>query len=161
MPAPPLLGTEIMAIPVGDDVDLELRLESVVEGVLVSGTVTAVALGECGRCLEPLEITLDLDLQELYTYTEDGKGRPRVEVSDDDEDTRRLEGDLLDLEPAVRDAVVLALPMAPVCRQDCEGLCAGCGEPLAELPEDHEHGVVDPRWAALSALQEPGAVPEH
>ena len=161
MPAPLLLGTEVIAIPAGDDVELELRLESVVEGVLVSGTVSAVAVGECGRCLEPLEIELDLDLQELYTYSEDGKGRPRVEVSDDDEETRRLEGDLLDLEPAVRDAVVLALPMAPVCRQDCEGLCAGCGEPLADLPAGHAHEVADPRWAALAALQEPGASPEH
>ena len=156
VPAPELLGIEVIAVPEGADVELDLRLESVVDGVLVSGEVRALAVGECGRCLEPVEQELVVDLTELYSYVEDGKGRPREELDTDDEDTRRLEGDLLDLEPALRDAVVLALPMTPVCRPDCEGLCVGCGEPLADLPADHSHDETDPRWSALGALTEPG-----
>ena len=153
--APERLGIDVIEVPEGAEVELDLRLESVVDGVLVSGEVSAVAVGECGRCLEPVEIDLSVDIQELYAYPEDGRGRPRPEVADDEDEVRTLEGDLLDLEPAVRDAVVLALPMTPVCRPDCEGLCVGCGEPLADLPADHSHPDSDPRWSALAALQDP------
>ena len=62
-----------------------------------------------------------------------------------------LEGDLIDLEPVLRDAVVLALPLRPLCRDDCPGLCAECGARLADDP-DHGHETVDPRWAALQGL---------
>lgn len=144
-PAPEGLGGELIGVPTGTDVDLDLRLESVMEGVLVSGVATMPLTGECGRCLEPVSDELAVDLQELYAYPDSDSG-------DDDEDLARMEGDLLDLEPALRDAVVLALPLTPLCRPDCGGLCTECGERLDDLPEDHGHAAPDPRWAALHEL---------
>jgi uncharacterized protein len=118
--------------------------------VLVSGVATMPLAGECGRCLEPVSDTLTVDLQELFAYPDSGPGSAAGE--DDDEDLARMEGDLLDLEPVLRDAVVLALPLTPLCRPDCAGLCADCGERLDDLPEDHGHGATDIRWAALQKL---------
>lgn len=140
VPAPAQLRVELIGVPEGAAVDLELRLEAVMDGVLVSGTVTAPAIGECGRCLEPVRSEVEADLQELYAY-------PDSLVEDDE--VNRLEGDLLDLEPALRDAVVLALPLTPLCRADCPGLCAVCGQHLAGLPPGHAHEQVDPRWSVL------------
>src|ERR687889_2195137 len=145
-PAPGDLRVELMGVPAGTEIDLDLRLESVMEGVLVSGTATAPLTGECGRCLEPVSDTLTVDLQELFAYTDS---------DDQDEDVSRMEGDLLDLEPALRDAVVLALPLTPLCREDCSGLCADCGERLDDLPPDHTHEVTDTRWAALQSALDP------
>jgi uncharacterized protein len=146
-PAPDDLGVELIGVPAGSEIDLDLRLESVMEGVLVSGTATAALTGECGRCLEPVVDTLTVDLQELFAYPES-----TTDETADDEETARMEGDLLDLEPALRDAVVLALPLTPLCREDCAGLCAECGERLDDLPEDHTHEAPDARWSALEAL---------
>ena len=146
VPAPADLGIEVIRVPEGSEVDLRLLLESVVEGVLVSGAVGVLAVGECARCLDPLERELEVTLQELWAYPGHG-----------DEDTRSVVDDgLIDLEPALRDAVVLALPLAPLCRPDCPGLCSVCGVHLAEEP-DHQHAEVDPRWAALAALREIGS----
>ena len=147
VPAPTELGTAVIGVPAGSDVQLELMLEAVIEGVLVSGTARAAAVGECSRCLDPLVRDIEVDLQELYEHPDDDR-RP---VADPDDELPRLEGDLLDLEPTLRDAVVLALPLAPVCRDDCPGLCPDCGARLADDP-DHHHDDVDPRWAALAGL---------
>ena len=147
--APAELGIEILGVPEGSTVDFDLRLEAVMEGVLVSGTAQAVLTGECARCLEPIEDTLTVDLQELFVYDDrhhDHRG------DDEDDDVSRLEDDLLDLEPLLRDAVVLALPFQPLCRDDCPGLCTECGARLADDP-DHGHGdPIDPRWAVLGDL---------
>jgi len=147
VPAPAHVGVDVLGVPDGSPLELDLRLESVVEGVLVSGTVRATATGECVRCLDPVSIPLVVDLQELYAH-------PGHEQAPDDDDTEPLpgmDGDLIDLEPAVRDAVVLALPLQPLCRDDCPGLCATCGARLADDP-DHGHEVSDPRWSALKDL---------
>ncbi|HEX5497149.1 MAG TPA: YceD family protein [Mycobacteriales bacterium] len=135
----------MIGVPEGAPLDLDLRLEAVTEGVLVSGTVTAPVAGDCGRCLEPVTDEVVVTVQELYAYpdsTTDGTASAG-EVS-------RLVADLVDLEPVVRDATVLGLPLTPVCREDCRGLCAMCGERLDELPGDHSHQRIDPRWAALA-----------
>jgi uncharacterized protein len=145
VPAPEGLGGELIGVPPGATLDLDLRLESVMEGVLVSGTATVPLAGECGRCLEPVSDTLTVELQELYAY-------PDRDTAADDEDLARMEGDLLDLEPVLRDAVVLALPLTPLCDEACGGLCAECGERLDDLPADHAHSAPDPRWAALQQL---------
>lgn len=145
-PAPEDLGGELIGVPAGAEIDLDLRLESVMEGVLVSGTATAPLSGECGRCLETVSSTLTVDLQELFAYVETEAG------PSEDEEISLMEGDLLDLEPILRDAVVLALPLTPLCQDDCAGLCAECGERLDDLPQDHSHGAPDPRWAALQEL---------
>jgi uncharacterized protein len=142
--APEGLGLGLIGVPKGADLVLDLRLESVSEGVLVSGTVTAEAEGECGRCLRPISATVEVAIQELYAYEDS----TTVETTDEDE-VGRLQGDLIDLEPATRDAVVLALPNHPLCREDCPGLCPECGVRLDDLPADHGHQQVDPRWAAL------------
>ncbi|MEO3977280.1 DUF177 domain-containing protein [Streptomyces sp. CAU 1734] len=152
------LGVEgVIVVPQGADVQLKLRLESVMEGVLVTGTARAVAEGECVRCLEPLRQDVAADFQEMFTYPDaDDRNRGRnAEPGDDaeDEDTLHLEDGLFDLEPVLRDAVVLALPMQPVCREDCAGLCAQCGIRLDDEP-DHHHDAVDIRWAALQGLVE-------
>ena len=145
-PAPEQLGMDMIRVPVGADLDLDLRLESVMEGVLVSGLVAAPLSGECGRCLEPVASSIEVELQELYAY-------PESEASDDE--VSRLVGDLLDLEPALRDAVVLALPLTPLCEDDCPGLCVECGARLAEVDCGHSQAAIDPRWAALADLTDP------
>jgi uncharacterized protein len=144
VPAPADWRVELIGVPEGAEVGLHLRLESVMEGVLVSGDVDVPVVGSCARCLEPIEDRLSLDVQELFAY----EGSTTEETSEEDE-VRRVEGDFLDLEPLVRDAVVLSLPLAPVCTEDCAGLCVDCGERLDDLPPDHSHEVLDPRWAAL------------
>jgi DUF177 domain-containing protein len=146
--APAELGIEVLAVPEGSPVHLDLRLEAVMEGVLVTGTAEADLEGECVRCLESIEDTLHVDLQELFVYDE--ANNPVAD--DEDSDVSRLEGDLLDLEPVLRDTVVLALPFQPLCRDDCPGLCIECGARLADDPEHAHEDPVDPRWAALSGL---------
>lgn len=145
VPAPDHLGTEVVRVPSGSDLELQLRLEAVMEGVLVSGTVRGRTAGQCVRCLDDVERELEVELQELYTYP------GRTPEGEDDDDLRELEGDLVDLEPVVRDAVVLALPFQPVCSDDCPGLCSECGARLADDP-GHRHETLDPRWAALQGL---------
>jgi uncharacterized protein len=143
VPAPEDLGIELIGVPAGSPVEVELRLEAVMEGVLASGRAWVTLSGECARCLEPLEDDLEVTLQELYVYPE----------SDAEEDeASRLEGELLDLEPVLRDAVVLALPFRPVCTQDCPGLCLECGARLQDDPGHAHEESIDPRWAALSTL---------
>jgi uncharacterized protein len=146
-PAPEDLGIELIGVPAGAEIELDLRLESVMEGVLVSGEAVVPLAGECARCLEPVGNTLTVDLQELFAYPSS-----TTDATGDDDETARMEGDLLDLEPVLRDAVVLALPLTPLCDPDCSGLCAECGERLDDLPDDHAHEAADPRWTALQGL---------
>jgi uncharacterized protein len=134
------LGMDVIGIPAGDQVSLDLRLESVVEGVLVSGTASAPVTGQCARCLDPLVDSLEVGLTELFAYpdsTTDGS-------TDPDEVSRVVDG-LVDLEPVVRDALLLALPQAPLCSENCPGLCPECGIRWAELGTDHRHETIDPR----------------
>lgn len=147
VPAPADLGLELISVPQGADLHLDLRLESVTEGVLATGTVTVPVTGECGRCLREIGDTLTVTFQELYAYEDS-----TTDETTEEDEVGRLQGELLDLEPALRDAVVLALPANPLCRTDCPGLCSECGEPWDELPAGHSHRQVDPRWAALSNL---------
>ncbi len=115
------------------------------EGVLVTGTAEAGLVGECARCLEEIRDEIVADFQELFVYEE----------SDAEEDeASRLEGDLLDLEPLLRDAVVLTLPFQPLCQDDCPGLCIECGARLADDPGHQHDEPIDPRWAALQGLAE-------
>ncbi|MEU7555615.1 DUF177 domain-containing protein [Streptomyces sp. NPDC044571] len=156
IPAPADLGLAgVIGVPEGAPLKLELRLESVMEGVLVTGTVRAAAEGECVRCLEAVERKLDADFQEMFSYPDaDDRSRAHAEPADDaedDEDRLFLEDGLFDLEPVLRDAVVLALPLQPVCREDCLGLCPECGVSLNDDP-DHHHDALDIRWAALQEL---------
>jgi uncharacterized protein len=132
-------------VPEGAELELAVQLEAVTEGVLVTVTTDVPVTGECARCLEPIEQQVDVHCQELFGYSAD--------VGPDAADGYSLDGDLLDLEPALRDAVVLALPLAPLCRDDCPGLCVECGVQLAKAGPEHSHGpAIDPRWAGLQDL---------
>jgi uncharacterized protein len=146
VPAPEGLGTEVVGVPAGNDLELELRLEAVMEGVLVTGKVRATAVGECARCLDSVTLDVVADLMELFAYPD----RDR-EADETDDDVRELDGDYIVLEDAVRDAVVPALPFQPVCRADCPGLCSECGARLADDPT-HVHESLDTRWAALQGI---------
>lgn len=161
--APERIGTDVIGIPAGRQVDIDLRIESVVEGVLATGTATATASGVCVRCLDEVHEDLEVSFQELFAYPERAAhhhkagGRPARDDAETDEDEQyELDGDLMDLEEVVRDAVVTALPFQPVCRDDCPGLCSECGARLADDP-DHHHDVIDPRWSALANL---GSAPQ-
>ncbi|GAA3806383.1 YceD family protein [Nocardioides panacisoli] len=155
VPAPADLGIEVLHVPEGAPVDLDLRLEAVMEGVLVTGTAEAVAEGECARCLEPIRDELEVTFQELYVYDDSRevlRSKQGIDEGIDDQDTSLLQDDLLDLEPVLRDAVVLALPFQPLCRDDCPGLCPECGARLADDPDHAHEAAIDPRWAALTEL---------
>jgi uncharacterized protein len=146
-PAPADLGIEVLRVPEGSPVDIDLRLEAVMEGVLVTGTASAGLEGECVRCLEPIRDGVEVDLQELFVYEESDTAS-----EEEDSGASRLEGDLLDLEPLLRDAVVLSLPFQPLCQDDCPGLCTECGARLADDPGHQHDEPIDPRWAALVEL---------
>ena len=146
VPAPADLGIEVLGVPEGSPVELDLRLEAVMEGVLVTGTARAALEGECARCLEPISDEIEVRFQELFVYDDRG-------VDPDEElEVSTLQDDLVDLEPLLRDAVVLALPFQPLCQDDCPGLCTECGARLADDPDHRHDEPVDPRWAALQDL---------
>jgi len=147
VPAPADLGIEVLKVPEGSPIEFDLRLEAVMEGVLVTGTAKAVLDGECARCLEDIHDETVADFQELFAYEESDT----VATGGDDE-ASRLEGELLDLEPLLRDVVVLTLPFRPLCRDDCPGLCAECGARLADDPGHQHDEAIDPRWSALTGL---------
>lgn len=144
VPAPSGFGLELVGVPAGAQLQLDLRLESVIEGVLITGTVSAPVVGECARCLGAVTDEVVADVQELFAYPDS-----ITEETTSEDEVSRLDGDYLNLEPVVRDALVLALPLIPLCREDCLGLCPTCGERRDELPPDHAHDQVDLRWAAL------------
>lgn len=153
-------GVDLISVPAGELIEVDARLESVTEGILLSADVYAVAQGECIRCLDPLEIVIERKIQELYNYeptNERGKKRKRTteDLTTQDLEVAEefiMEGDILDLERPIRDAIVLSLPTNPVCSQDCLGLCPDCGGKWADLPEEHAHEVIDARWASLGSL---------
>jgi uncharacterized protein len=134
-------------VPPSSPIQLDLRLESAVEGVLVTGTAVVEVRGECVRCLREISDTQEVDVQELYVY-------PGSEATEDE--ASRLEGDLLDLEPLLRDDVVLELPFQPLCRPDCKGLCPQCGADLNSQPDHTHEAAVDPRWEKLRRLEADG-----
>jgi uncharacterized protein len=144
--APGHMGVELARIPAGADLELEVQLEGVTEGVLVTATVTGPLAGECARCLEPFTSAVKVRFQELFVLPE------RAAAGDPDEEAEsyRLDGSgLLDLEPALRDAVVLELPLSPLCEDGCQGLCSECGVRLAEAEPGHGHEQRSASWDAL------------
>jgi uncharacterized protein len=143
---PTRLGLDSIWVPPGAAVELDVRLESVTEGVYLSGTAQAPLAGECVRCLDPLTDEIVVELGELFAYPDSVTD----ETTDADE-LPRVVDEHVDTEQTVRDALVLALPLVPLCRPDCPGLCPDCGEKWADLPPEHGHETLDPRWAALHA----------
>lgn len=143
-------GLEMIAIPSGREIDLSVTATSVDEGVLIRGRVRSHADGECSRCLDRVEMDIDQGFDELYEYESKAAA-----LSDEDVETDQIlivVEDQVDLEIPVRDAVVLALPVNPLCEPDCLGLCSICGLPFRELEPDHGHEERDPRWGPLADL---------
>jgi len=141
--APEHLGEGMVSVREGGELDIDLKLESLHEGILASGTVLATAEGECARCLAPVTIPLDVEFAELFAYPADEPFE------------HQLEGDQLDLEPVVRDAIVLALPFRPECVGGCEDL--DLGPDIRLITEDaQQEEPADPRWAALEGFTASG-----
>lgn len=130
------------------DLLLDLRVESVVEGVLATGRLSGSLVGECVRCLDPVEVEVDADFQELFYYDLQDL------TAEEAQEAQLVVEELISVTELVHDALLLELPLQPLCDEDCPGLCAECGARLADDP-DHRHDSVDPRWAALSALTLP------
>lgn len=147
VPAPKDFGNALIGAEEGSDIELNIRLESVVDGILVTGTATVDVRGECSLCLDPVEEEVSTDLQELFVFEK----TPQGESEDEADEQYAVEDDLIDLEPALRDAVILQLPFQPICRESCQGLCSDCGIRLEEDP-GHHHEVLDPRWDALAGI---------
>jgi len=145
-PIPELAVTD-SRVPEGSDVDVDVVLESMLGGVVVAGTVSAVWEGECRRCLEPANGRLVAQVREIFSDD------PEPELG------YALTPDWLDLEPLAHDACILELPLAPLCGLDCLGLCPGCG-----ANRNYETCTctekTDPRWAALAGLGANEAEPE-
>jgi uncharacterized protein len=155
--APERIGVPLIGVPQGGVIEADIRVESVTEGVLLSADIYAVAHGECIRCLDPVEEIVERKIQELYRYepTND-RGRKKrsdeVDIDLEDEDELQMDGDLMNLEIPIIDAIILALPVNPLCDDECMGLCPQCGEKWETLPDGHEHEEVDARWAGLAPL---------
>lgn len=152
---PEKIGLDLIAVAVGAVIEVDARLESVAEGILLSADIYAVATGECTRCLDPVEIVIEKRIQELYLYQQKIERKGRAPVGDDLEleDELVMDGDVMDLQGPIRDKIVLSLPTNPLCSQECKGLCPDCGGKWAELSPDHAHKIIDARWASLTALE--------
>lgn len=145
---PDRIGEGIAKLEQGSALEVDVRLEVLHDGILATGTARGAMTAECVRCLDPIDEDLEVEFTELFAYARDEAFE--YEVHDD----------TVDLEPPIRDAVVLALPFQPVCTPDCLGLDPATGEKLTEpLPEPDED--VDPRWAALEQLARPSDGPEE
>jgi uncharacterized protein len=139
------------AVPPDAEVVVDVDLEVVDGGVVATGRVTSRWVGECRRCLRPVGGPLVAEVREVFERA------PRLREGDlvdaDEAETYPLTGDTLDLAPLARDALLLELPLAPLCRDDCAGLCPTCGADLTEAPCDCDQTAVNPVWAALDALR--------
>ena len=148
VPAPPGLGTAVIGTPEGSPVAVDATLTVLADGVLVRATADLHVHGECVRCLQDLDEDRTVRLEELYHLPHGAAAKE----DEEDQDVLLLGETTLDLEPALRDALVGDLPFRPLCRPDCRGLCPRCGERLDDLPLGHHHQDRDPRWSALASL---------
>jgi uncharacterized protein len=146
VPSPSRIGAELIAIEPGAPLELDLRVESVSEGVLVTGTVAAPTAGECARCLAAMQGRVEVVLTELFAYPQS-----TTEATTEEGEVGHVVDNTIDLEQPIIDAVGLDLPFSPVCQPDCPGLCPECGVQLAAEP-GHHHDRIDPRWAKLAQM---------
>lgn len=128
-------------VPEAAPIEVAVHLQAVNEGIVAKGVVRAPWVGECRRCLQPVRRMLDAELVEVF------------EDEPVEGETRKLDHDRVDLEPVAREAVLLELPMAPLCKDDCAGLCPECGADRNTVDCGHELVVHDDRWAALDELE--------
>jgi uncharacterized protein len=151
VPSPSRIGLDLIGVDQDAPLRLDLRIESVSEGALVTGTVSAPTSGECVRCLTPITGDVEIDLTELFAYPDSATD----ETTESDEIGRvgsSGQPDTVDLEQPIIDAIGLALPFSPLCGPNCPGLCPQCGVALATAEAGHHHEQIDPRWAKLTDL---------
>ncbi|MGB8402747.1 MAG: DUF177 domain-containing protein [Mycobacterium sp.] len=146
VPSPSRIGLELLAIEAGAPLTLDLQLQSVSEGVLVTGSVSGPTVGECSRCLAPISGDVEISLTELFAYPDSA-----TEATTEEDEVGHVVDDFVNLEQSVVDEIAMTLPFSPVCTPDCPGLCPDCGVRLAETA-DHHHDKIDPRWAKLAAM---------
>lgn len=138
-PAPEDFQVGIMQVPEGSPIKVTGLLESVIEGIYVSGEITAHFVGDCSRCLSEISFTANEFFAELYAYNQQ-------------DDELALDGESLDLELVIRDTLLAGIPINPLCKPDCLGLCVECGANLNDDP-DHQHDApIDPRWSGLESF---------
>jgi uncharacterized protein len=135
------MGQGAATVEAGKVLQLELRLESIHEGILATGEVATTATALCSRCLEPLELKVEVDFQELFAY------------SLEQEDDFLIQDEKINLEQAITDVVVLSLPFKPVCSEDCLGLCSECGLNLSQDPNHVHEASIDSRWSELESFR--------
>jgi uncharacterized protein len=135
------MGQGAATVEPGQVLQLELRLESIHEGILATGEVVTTATALCSRCLEPLELKVEVDFQELFAY------------SLEQEDDFLIQDEKINLEQAITDVVVLSLPFKPVCSEDCLGLCSECGLNLSQDPNHVHEASIDSRWSELESFR--------
>jgi uncharacterized protein len=142
-----------------DPIEGRLRLARTNRGILVRADLTTALEAECSRCLRSIEVPLELHIDEEALPSIDLESGLPLDATAEPDVVRLTDHHELELEPLVRDAIDLAEPIAPVCRPDCPGLCAVCGEPLDDGPHDHPEDDVDPRLEGLRGFRvdgEPG-----
>lgn len=150
--APDDLKTAVMEVPEGTDIPVDITVRSLVDGVLFQANATVQIQAECVRCLDPIELSKDIEVSEMF-FTPEAIARMREEHGDEGvEDLEMLEGDEIALEPLLRDNIVTSFPYQPLCTPDCQGLCDVCGEKWENLPDDHKHELLDPRFAKLAGF---------
>ncbi|PJM74323.1 DNA-binding protein [Bifidobacterium primatium] len=164
-PAPSGIGDEVISIKEGAPVHVCGSFDSIVDGLVLTASVTAPVTAECSRCLKPLNANHTITVTAFFPYAPDvhdqrrkgGHGEEEVDIiagEEEGDDTYPLAGNntFADIEALLRDNLVESLPLKPLCRPDCQGLCPQCGEDLNEHP-DHHHEVSDIRWSALESLK--------
>ncbi len=154
-------STGVAQLPEGTHVPLSLSLTTVDDGVLVQIRSRGELEGECVRCLDPVVIPWEVDTSDVFFEAEKAA---LFEVEDDvdmegqpQDEPRAIRNDTIDLEPLLRDVILADATLQPLCSEDCQGLCSGCGERVEDLPPGHNHDQIDPRFAALAALLEEGS----
>ncbi|KFI73625.1 hypothetical protein BMIN_1060 [Bifidobacterium minimum] len=162
VPAPSGIGDEVIGVDEGDDVTVVGTLDSVVDGVLLTGRITAPVHASCSRCLTPLDRDWTIPITTFFPYDgpagNDHDGNDEIEIIAGEEESGDVyplssDGKTLDLEAPLRDTLTEALPLQPLCHENCRGLCPQCGVNLNEHP-DHHHDVTDIRFAELQRLRD-------
>lgn len=159
-PAPSGIGDDVVGVAEGAPVHVTGSFDSIVDGLVFSAHLSAPVSTECTRCLKPIERDWQTDVTAFFPYEEqdggkDAKGEVDIIAGEDEsEDIYPLlaAGAFADIEALLRDALTEALPLQPLCREDCLGLCPQCGVDLNEQP-DHRHDITDIRFAALADLK--------
>jgi uncharacterized protein len=155
------LEVTVSDLPMTDDIELagpvtgRIRLTNSGRSILVQGHLETALAERCSRCLRPARAPLAVELEEEALPSLDLESGAPLEASDEPEALRLSGHHELDLEPALRDAISLAEPIAPLCRPDCPGLCETCGLDLTDHPgHGHPDDDIDPRLASLAGIRD-------